>query len=71
MTESLLDKYIYTAPVRKILIAQFDDEFHIISQKAEGNFVHHEDTGTRSEFQMEHFLQYSSALKERLGGPQN
>ena len=51
MTERLLDKSIYTAPVRKILLARFDDEFHITSQNAEGNFVPHEDTGPHSEFQ--------------------
>ena len=52
MTERLLDKYIYTAPVRKILLAQLDDEFHITSQKAESNFAHHDDTGPHSEFQI-------------------
>ena len=66
MTERSLDKSIYKAPVRTILIARFYDEFHINSQKAEGNFVHHEDIGPHSEFQMEHFLRYSKALKERL-----
>ena len=69
MTERSLDKYIYTAPVKKILLTRFDDEFHITPLKAEGNCVHHEDTGPQSEFQMEHFLQYSKALKEGLGGP--
>ena len=64
----MLDKYVYTATVRKIPQARFDDEFHLTLQKAEGDFIHHEDTGPYSEFQMKHFLQCAKALKERLGG---
>ena len=69
MTERSLDKYIYAAPVRNILLARFDDEFKMTSHLGGSDFVHHEDTGSHSEFQMKNFLKYSEALKERLGGP--
>ena len=69
MTEKSLDRYTYTAPVKRILLARFEDEFNVSQKPGGDDFVHHEDSSSNRTFQMNNCMAYSGALKHRLGGP--